>query len=305
MTALRDVSLDVRPGEFLSLIGPSGCGKSTVLNMFAGLTPPTEGTILHDGRAVEGVNTRVGYVTQDDNLLPWRTTLANVEIALELKRCRARPGGRAALAYLGRVGLAGLRAPLSPRAVGRDAQARLDRPDAGGRERERHPDGRAARAARRADAAAPAGRAAPALAGQRPDHRLRDPRPGGGDRAVRPDRDLHQRARPHQGDPGGEDPARPATSSTSTRRRGSPTSTTPSGTTCATRSAGRGRAPVSEHGRSRGGAAGAGGGPRAPGGADGPAAHPRPAGAAPRALAGRVGVGVRAHRSTASSSATP
>jgi NitT/TauT family transport system ATP-binding protein len=54
MTALRDVSLDVRPGEFLTLIGPSGCGKSTVLNMFAGLTAPTEGQILHDGRAVAG-----------------------------------------------------------------------------------------------------------------------------------------------------------------------------------------------------------------------------------------------------------
>ena len=92
MTALRDVDLDVRPGEFLTLIGPSGCGKSTVLNMFAGLTAPTEGRILHDGRAVESVNTRVGYVTQDDNLLPWRTTLANVEIALELKRdARGRP----------------------------------------------------------------------------------------------------------------------------------------------------------------------------------------------------------------------
>jgi len=64
MTALRDVSLDVRPGEFLTLIGPSGCGKSTVLNMFAGLTAPTEGEILHDGRAVQGVNTRVGYVTR-------------------------------------------------------------------------------------------------------------------------------------------------------------------------------------------------------------------------------------------------
>jgi NitT/TauT family transport system ATP-binding protein len=107
MTALRDVSLDVRPGEFLSLIGPSGCGKSTVLNMFAGLTPPTEGTILHDGRAVEGVNTRVGYVTQDDNLLPWRTTLANVEIALELKQVPREARRARALAYLARVGLAG------------------------------------------------------------------------------------------------------------------------------------------------------------------------------------------------------
>ena len=85
MTALRDINLDVRPGEFLSLVGPSGCGKSTVLNLFAGLSAST-GTVLHQGTPVEGMNTRVGYVTQDDNLLPWRTTLANVEFALELQR---------------------------------------------------------------------------------------------------------------------------------------------------------------------------------------------------------------------------
>ena len=107
MTALRDVSLDVRPGEFLSLIGPSGCGKSTVLNMFAGLRCPPRAQILHDGRAVEGVNTRVGYVTQDDNLLPWRTTLANVEIALELKQVPRQERRSRALDVLGRVGLAG------------------------------------------------------------------------------------------------------------------------------------------------------------------------------------------------------
>src|SRR6478609_12237162 len=61
--ALRNVDLTVRRGEFLCLIGPSGCGKSTVLNMFAGLVAPSEGAILHDGRTITGVNTRVGYVT--------------------------------------------------------------------------------------------------------------------------------------------------------------------------------------------------------------------------------------------------
>ncbi len=75
--------------------------------MFAGLTVPTEGRILHDGRAIEGVNTRVGYVTQDDNLLPWRTTLANVEIALELKGVPRASRRARASEYLGRVGLRG------------------------------------------------------------------------------------------------------------------------------------------------------------------------------------------------------
>jgi NitT/TauT family transport system ATP-binding protein len=105
--ALRDVELTVRRGEFLCLIGPSGCGKSTVLNMFAGLVTPSEGAILHDGRTITDVNTRVGYVTQDDNLLPWRTTLANVELALECKGVPRAERRERALDYLARVGLKG------------------------------------------------------------------------------------------------------------------------------------------------------------------------------------------------------
>ena len=105
--ALRDVDLTVRRGEFLCFIGPSGCGKSTVLNMFAGLVTPSEGEIRHDGRVVTDVNTRVGYVTQDDNLLPWRTTLANVELALECKGVAPTERRERALDYLARVGLEG------------------------------------------------------------------------------------------------------------------------------------------------------------------------------------------------------
>ncbi len=107
MTALRRVDLQVRRGEFLTLIGPSGCGKSTILNMFAGLTAPTDGTVLHDGVPIRGVNTRGGYVTQDDNLLPWRTTLGNVQIALELKGVRRDERHERAMAYLSTVGLRG------------------------------------------------------------------------------------------------------------------------------------------------------------------------------------------------------
>lgn len=106
-TALRNVELTVRRGEFICLIGPSGCGKSTVLNMFAGLVAPSEGEILHDGHAVTEVNTRVGYVTQDDNLLPWRSTLANVELALECKGVSRAKRRQHALDYLAKVGLQG------------------------------------------------------------------------------------------------------------------------------------------------------------------------------------------------------
>ena len=106
-TALRNVDLTIHRGEFVCLVGPSGCGKSTVLNMFAGLVTPTDGTILHDGRVIAGVNTRVGYVTQDDNLLPWRTALANVELALECKGVRRAERRERAFDYLARVGLKG------------------------------------------------------------------------------------------------------------------------------------------------------------------------------------------------------
>src|SRR5215475_13861252 len=71
--ALDDINLSIAPGEFCTIVGPSGCGKSTILNLLAGLVAPTEGDVLWHGRPVDGVNTSVGYVTQDDNLLPWRT----------------------------------------------------------------------------------------------------------------------------------------------------------------------------------------------------------------------------------------
>jgi NitT/TauT family transport system ATP-binding protein len=82
--AVRDVNLAIPPGRFVCLIGPSGSGKSTLLNMAAGLFHPTRGTVYHDGLPVRNVNTRVGYITQQDNLLPWRTLEDNVAIALEI-----------------------------------------------------------------------------------------------------------------------------------------------------------------------------------------------------------------------------
>ncbi len=88
VNALDRVDIEVKPSEFVSLVGPSGCGKSTVLNMIAGLMPPTTGTVFYDGEPVEGLNGRVGYMTQKDTLLPWRTAEDNVSLPLEL-RCRA------------------------------------------------------------------------------------------------------------------------------------------------------------------------------------------------------------------------
>ncbi len=88
--ALTKVDLTVRPQEFLALVGPSGCGKTTVLNLVAGLLSPTSGQVLYNGAPVTGLNRSVGYITQKDTVLPWRTAESNVGIALEL-HCRNMP----------------------------------------------------------------------------------------------------------------------------------------------------------------------------------------------------------------------
>ncbi|HEY4348846.1 MAG TPA: ABC transporter ATP-binding protein [Gaiellaceae bacterium] len=105
--AVRNVSLDIRPGEFITFVGPSGCGKSTVLNMLAGLEQPSEGALYQGFRRLKGLNTNVGYITQDDNLLPWRTLLSNVELALELKGVKRSVRRERAHELLGSLGLGG------------------------------------------------------------------------------------------------------------------------------------------------------------------------------------------------------
>ena len=81
--ALDDVNLTVEAGQFLTVVGPSGCGKSTVLDLIAGLTRPTSGTVTVDGREVTGPGPDRSVVFQQYTLLPWRTALGNVEFALE------------------------------------------------------------------------------------------------------------------------------------------------------------------------------------------------------------------------------
>ncbi len=88
--AVRDVTVDIRRGEFIALVGPSGCGKSTLLNMTAGLFPPSTGQVTYAGRVVAGINRATGYMTQNDHLLPWRTVAANIQVPLEIQ---GRPRG--------------------------------------------------------------------------------------------------------------------------------------------------------------------------------------------------------------------
>lgn len=84
MTAVRDINAVVYEGEFVCLVGPSGCGKSTLLNMTAGLLIPSAGTVKYRGVPVSGINRRVGYMTQSDHLLPWRTVARNVAVPAEI-----------------------------------------------------------------------------------------------------------------------------------------------------------------------------------------------------------------------------
>lgn len=83
--ALSAVDFTLARGEFVALLGPSGCGKSTLLNMVAGLVPPTDGTLLFEGRPLDGPNTAIGYMTQRDSILPWRTVRENIELPLAIR----------------------------------------------------------------------------------------------------------------------------------------------------------------------------------------------------------------------------
>jgi len=105
--AVADVSLDIRRGEFVALVGPSGCGKSTLLNMTAGTMPIDGGDVIYEGQPVAAVNTRVGYITQKDNLLPWRTVQENVALPLEIRGVPPAEREARVQALIDRVGLTG------------------------------------------------------------------------------------------------------------------------------------------------------------------------------------------------------
>jgi NitT/TauT family transport system ATP-binding protein len=106
-TAVRDVSLTVAAGEFVSVVGPTGCGKSTLLNVAAGLLAPSSGTVDVFGQRLDGLNRRAGYMFQTDSLMPWRTALGNVAAGLEFHGVAKAEANAQALEWLKRVGLGG------------------------------------------------------------------------------------------------------------------------------------------------------------------------------------------------------
>ena len=107
LTVLDKVSLTIREGEFVSFLGPSGCGKTTLLRILDGLVTPTAGQVTINGKVVKKPSRERAMVFQEFNLLPWRTTMRNVELGLELQGTPKAERSRIARENLRKVGLGG------------------------------------------------------------------------------------------------------------------------------------------------------------------------------------------------------
>jgi len=106
-TAVKDVTLSIQPGEFVSVVGPTGCGKSTLLNVGAGLLEPSTGEVRVFGEPLRGINRRAGYMFQTEALMPWRSALDNVVAGLEFRGVAGAEAMRQGEDWLRRVGLGG------------------------------------------------------------------------------------------------------------------------------------------------------------------------------------------------------
>src|SRR5512132_3837592 len=107
ITAVDNVSFQVRPGEFLSVIGPSGCGKSTLFNVIGGLLNSHDGVVTVAGETISGPHKSIGMVFQEESTFPWRTVLDNVAFPLELIGMAKAKRAELARHFIGMVGLDG------------------------------------------------------------------------------------------------------------------------------------------------------------------------------------------------------
>jgi len=106
VVAVREVTLTVNQGEFISVVGPSGCGKTTLLNLIAGFLPPSSGEILLNDRPVSGPGPERGVVFQSFALFPWKTVLENVAFGPRMRGLPRAECERIAREYVGLAGLA-------------------------------------------------------------------------------------------------------------------------------------------------------------------------------------------------------
>jgi NitT/TauT family transport system ATP-binding protein len=106
-TALKDLSLQVAPGEFCAVVGPTGCGKSTTLTLVSGLERPTHGAVKVHGEEVSGITPGVAFMFQTDAVLPWKTVLDNVALGPRFRGMARSESNDSARDWLRRVGLAG------------------------------------------------------------------------------------------------------------------------------------------------------------------------------------------------------
>lgn len=104
--ALKDIDLEIRAGEFISIVGPSGCGKTTLLKILAGILQRTSGEVMMGGRSLSGPSREIGVVFQAPVLLPWRTVLANVMVPAQVQRRNRIEFQTRARALIAMVGLA-------------------------------------------------------------------------------------------------------------------------------------------------------------------------------------------------------
>jgi ABC-type nitrate/sulfonate/bicarbonate transport system ATPase subunit len=107
VTALEGMDLDIPDGKFVSIVGPSACGKSTLLNLFCGLDRPDTGSIEAPSLGAGDLLGRVGYMPQQDMLMPWRTVTGNAAVGLECLGSTREEARRKACEHMDRFGLAG------------------------------------------------------------------------------------------------------------------------------------------------------------------------------------------------------
>ncbi len=106
-TAVKDTTLNIADGEFVSVVGPTGCGKSTLLNIGAGLLQASSGETQVFGELLKGINAKAGYMFQAESLMPWRSALDNVTAGLQFRGVAREEAAKRGEEWLSRVGLAG------------------------------------------------------------------------------------------------------------------------------------------------------------------------------------------------------